>query len=360
MYYAELSLATQTAFAGLDTAAKQEELQRHVGHVPGGFALKAVKGKRFWYHQARSADAHLVQTYVGPDDERTRSLIDHHKQQRGSASQQHLQALGKAAVALGCADIPTKHARVIRRLADAGLFAAGGILVGTHAFLAYQNMLGVRWVQGATTLDLDFAHSGRNVSLALPSNWQVQTRTAIESLQMGFLPNISGTTFRKADEPDFDLDFLTVRGRGGEKPIVVAQLGIALQPLRFMDFSMEDTTRSTLLYSGGAIVVNLPNPARYAVHKLLVCAERPIEQRVKANKDVVQAAALMAWHLHNDTAALQVAMRDVLTRGPTWARQFKTGLQRLEAGLRAQVAALISDSVQPQTKEIKAKIDRTH
>ena len=47
-----------------------------------------------------------------------------------------------------------------------------------------------------------------------------------------------------------------------------------MQPLRFMELSLQDPMRATLIARSGQIVVNLPRPERYALHKLLVSGER--------------------------------------------------------------------------------------
>jgi hypothetical protein len=330
--YKELTLATQTAFAGLDVAARQADLLRSIADVPGGFAKKTVNGRDYWYYQIRTPDGRLQQSYVGPDDEATRYVIHRHADPATKQAKQHLLRLTRAAIELGGAEIPFKHAKVIGRLADSGLFSAGGILVGTHAFLAYQNLFGVAWTSGAATLDLDFAHAGRNVSLALPENLTIDSTAAIDSLQMGFIPNNNKTSFKKSDEPDFDLDFLTSRGRTQDAPIHIARLGLTLQPLRFMELSLEDPMRCTLLARNGPIVVNIPRPQRYALHKLLVYGERPLEQRTKANKDLMQAAALIDYLLANDPVELGQLWLDVNDRGPGWRR-------RLDQGCKAMVAA---------------------
>lgn len=327
--YQESSLAAQTAFAGVDEAARQADLQRSVANVPGGFAKKIVSGRAYWYYQVKTPDGTLQQSYVGPDDVATQTLIRRHADPTAKLAKQHLLRLTRAAIELGCADIPPKHARVIERLADTGLFSAGGILVGTHAFLAYQNTLGVRWVAGAATLDLDFAHAGRNVSLALPENLKLDTTAAIESLQMGFIPNLKNTSFKKADEPDFDLDFLTSRGRAGDAPVTVPRLNLTMQPLRFMELSLEDPMRSTLIARSGPIVVNIPRPERYVLHKLLVFGERAQAQRVKARKDVAQAAALMDYLLIHDTAEIAAMWANVNARGPGWWRRLKQGFETM-------------------------------
>ena len=329
--YKNFSLAAQTAFAGLDVAARQADLSRSIADIPGGFATKKVRGRDYWYYQIKTPDGKLQQSYVGPDDEQTRALIRQHSDPAAKSAKQHLLRLTRSAIELGCAEIPNKHAKVIGRLADGGLFSAGEILVGTHAFLAYQNVLGVTWTSGAATLDLDFAHAGRNVSLALPENLTMDAPAVIDSLQMGFVPNNSSTSFKKSDEPDFDLDFVTSRGRTQDAPIHIARLGLTMQPLRFMELSLEDPMRCTLLARSGPIVVNLPRPARYAIHKLLVYGERAQNQRTKANKDVIQAGALVDYLLANDALEFGLLWRDVNARGPGWRRRLEQGYQAMRA-----------------------------
>ena len=328
--YREFPLATQTAFAGLDTAARQADLVRSIADVPGGFAKKEVAGRPYWYYQLKTPDGRLQQSYVGPDDAATRALIQGHANPVAKQARQHLVQLTRAAIELGCAEIPLKHARVIGRLAASGLFSAGGILVGTHAFLAYQNVFGMLWSAGAATLDPDFAHAGRNVSLALPESLTIDATAAIDSLKMGFVPNNNRTSFRKADEPDFDLDFLTSRGRTADAPVHIARLGLTMQPLRFMELSLEDPMRCTLVAKSGPIVVNLPRPERYAIHKLLVYGERSQDQRTKAIKDIHQAAALFDYLLTHDEEQIGLLWREVSVRGPGWQR-------RLDQGYKAMV-----------------------
>ncbi|MCH7830440.1 MAG: hypothetical protein IIB75_07755 [Proteobacteria bacterium] len=48
-----------------------------------------------------------------------------------------------------------------------GVFLAGAVLVGTVAFRAYSNMLGVSWASDSGTQDIDVAADNR-YTLALP------------------------------------------------------------------------------------------------------------------------------------------------------------------------------------------------
>lgn len=330
-HYTDIPASAQAAFAGLDTAARQADLRRSIADLPGGFAQKTVKARKYWYYQLKMPNGVSQQIYVGPDDEITRGLISSHADATRRAEQAAMVKMSRAAIEYGCAEIPLKHARVIERLRDYGFFSAGGILVGTHAFLAYQNHFGVQWQAGAFTLDLDFAHAGRNLSVALPASLAFDARAAIDSLGMGFIPVQSNTTFKKPDEPDFDLDFLTSAGRSGDEPVYLAALNLTLQPLKFMELSLEDPMRATLLTRNGPLVVNVPQPYRFALHKLIVHGERPAAQRVKANKDLAQAAVLVDYLLNNDGDDLIGAWEDVVSRGPGWSKRLLAGWQMLAA-----------------------------
>lgn len=327
--YAEIPASAQAAFAGLDTSAKDVELRRSVASLGGGFTKKRSRDKEYWYYQWKLADGKPQQIFVGPDDLPTRDLMARHAAPGRTVEHTALVKMTRAALAYGCCEIPLKHGRIIARLLDCGFFKAGGILVGTHAFLAYQNMFGIRWSSGAYTLDIDFAHAGKNLTLAIASNVVIDTTKAIDSLEMGFIPVASKTTFKKPDEPDLDLDFLTTYSRTGDAPVYLPALNLTLQPLKFMELSLEDPMKSTLLVRNGPIVVNLPRPQRFALHKLIVHGERSLGQRTKSRKDLVQAAALLDYLLDYDSDLVQQSWRDVCSRGPGWSKRLRAGWQSL-------------------------------
>jgi hypothetical protein len=328
--YRELSAAAQTQYANLAQAARQHDLQRSIADLPGGFVTKTVKSHTYWYYQYKLPDRTPQQLYVGPDDDNTRALMEAHRNPSSLRARRHLSDMCEAVTALGCYSVIPKHARVLERLANHGLFRAGGVLVGTHAYLAYQNRFGIRWTGGETTVDLDFAHPGKNISIAVNENLQFDGHAAIESLKMGFLPVNEGTRYVKDDEPDFDLDFLTCLHRGGDAPVRIPQLNLTLQPLRFMEFPMQDPAISVLVASGGPIVANVPRPERYALAKLMLYPER-LEgaQPEKAQKDLLQAASLIDYLSQNEPESLQDAWSDMLARGPTWRKLADQGLKAL-------------------------------
>ncbi len=332
--FSELPVSASTAYAQLQTAALAVELARDVSHLHGSFSTKRVKNSTHWYFSFREADQRVRQIYVGPDTDDVRALVD---KARSSAPLERLAPLARSANALGCGTTQRKHLSVILRLNEYGFFRAGGVLVGTHAFLAYANQLGIRWTEPDQTADIDFAHAGRNLSIALPSDIRAELHPALTTMAEGFLPIVqyrgtAGASYRHRDEPEFQVDFLTPRVADDDEPLHIDRLDVALQPLRFMEFSLEGVEQATLFDPGGrTVVVSLPAPQRYAVHKLLVIGERAGRYRAKAAKDLAQAAALIEYFQATGLDAVQEAWADALGRGPGWRKRAKEGKQALSA-----------------------------
>ena len=125
---------------------------------------------------------------------------------------------------------------------------------------------------------------------------------------------------------------LTSKGRGN-KPVKIPALHVALEPLKFMEFALEGATQACIFGRTGACMVNLPAPERYAVHKLVVYGERPVAQRTKATKDLLQVAALASYFVQTGQAAVfNTAWRDLVSRGRGWhsrAKQGRTALLKI-------------------------------
>jgi len=326
-----LSATAQTAYAQLLDAVHGAELTRSVASLRGTFARKRVKGRDYWYFQYTEVSGKVRQLYVGPENERVRALMEAHA--AGGATQA-VERLAQSAVVLGNAPVLARHFRVVQRLADYGFFRAGGVLIGTHAFLAFGNMLGVSWQDGSRTQDVDFAHAGKSLTIALPATVEIDTHAAIDSLQMGLLPiehvdGGTGATYLDPRDPEFQLDFLTPLHRGGMQSYRHPQLGVALQPLKFMEYLLEDVQQAALVSLSGAALVSVPHPARYALHKLIVAGERPASRITKSKKDVQQAAALLSVLREQAPWQVDEAWADLLARGPGWRSRAKRGRDAL-------------------------------
>ena len=111
---------------------------------------------------------------------------------------------------------------------------------------------------------------------------------------------------------------MPARGRPTNKPVVIDQLGINAQPLRFMDALAKDPIQLT--FEG--VVVTLPHPINYALHKLLVAGRR--KRKDKAEKDRIQAVALLkALNDAGEIAAVRTVYEDM---PQTWQKTIRQEL----------------------------------
>jgi hypothetical protein len=310
------------------------EMMRDIGSLPGAFAKKTIKGRDYWYYQFTDLDGKSRQVYVGADSDRIRNMVG---QTDSRCKDLHVQQMISESIKAGCHTLPVKQFNIIRRLADYGFFAAGGVLAGTHAFNAIGNALGVKWAGSDSTMDVDFAHAGKNIAIALPSNIKPDLHSAIESLEMGFVPMSAfdgkhGASYVNPASKDERIDFLTSVTGLSVSPVFIKDLGVSLQPLKFMELSLGKVDRSIIISSAGtnAVVVNVPHPPIFAIHKLIVSVERGAGN-IKSVKDVMQAASIMDFYLDHDKSSLLDAWKDTADRGAGWSGRMKQGLERMKA-----------------------------
>lgn len=351
----DLSPSAQTAYAQLVDHAMMANMHRTVANLTGTFARKTVAGKEYWYFQYRELrelddKGKVKQIYLGPRSGRLDRLIEA-KQEANAVSEKsptptQLEMQAGAAVALGNFAIVPQQLKVLKRLDEYGYFHAGGVLVGTHAFACYGNMFGVAWGNFQLTHDIDFAYGGRNLLLALPSDLQINVHDAITSLEMGFLPSskLNGTasgTYVVPESPDFRLDFLTTCGREQTELVHFPNLNLAMVPLKFMEFSLQDIQQTVVMSKNGAVLVNIPHPARYALHKLIIAGERGGAFVTKIRKDLWQAAALLTYLVDHDPRSLGEAWVDLMGRGKGWRTRFEAGLQSMQGKFPETVATVV-------------------
>ncbi len=234
--------------------------------------------------------------------------------------------------AAGLPVVPAGAFRLLAALADAGLFKAGAALVGTYAFMALGNQLNVVWTQrAATTQDVDIAHS-RAVELAVPGA-HLDLPDVLEGLEMGYHPvprldprqPSTSFVFRRQQ---LRLDLLTPMHRGRNGPIEIPALGAPAQPLKFLDYVLE-VPQPAVLVGSRVIRVTVPDPARFAVHKLLVSMERPATETTRSQKDRQQATLLFHVLMEERPTDITAAWTAATQRGRGWSGRLKRALERL-------------------------------
>nr|WP_243396304.1 GSU2403 family nucleotidyltransferase fold protein [Marinicaulis flavus] len=108
-------------------------------------------------------------------------------------------------------------------------------------------------------------------------------------------------------------------------------------PLRFLDFLLKETVQAAVLSKTG-VLINVPTPERYAVHKLIVSTMRHSagESAAKADKDVAQAATLIeAFSIKRRLDDSNEVLRETKKRGAGWRERLQTGTSRLPEKIRA-------------------------
>ena len=104
-------------------------------------------------------------------------------------------------------------------------------------------------------------------------------------------------------------------------------------PLRFLDYLIHKPVRAAALYRSG-VLVHVPQPARYAVHKLIVATRRATKATEKARKDIEQSAALIRVLAEDRPDELGDALAEARKRGPAWRQAVAKGARRLPADAR--------------------------
>lgn len=240
---------------------------------------------------------------------------------------------------------------VIEALASGGLFRLRGILIGTIAFQTYAGVLSVRLpghsiMTGDADVAQDFAVS-REVGDSMPPILQL-----LQSVDPTFrpVPHRSGQAAFSSfqNKNSYKVEFLTNRSSDDymDQPARMPALGGAsADPLRFLDFLIRDPVRTVVLHKSG-IPVTVPDPFRYAVHKLIVASRRHNDGQsaVKRDKDIRQAGILFEAILQTRRSSdLALVYNEAWQRGDAWRAGIRAGAAMLPDEGRKHLKACLKD-----------------
>ncbi len=332
----KLPLETQTLYAELLEQLTALETRRSIGQASGCFTTKTVKGRTYYYFQYSDPGGKPRQKYVGKKAPVLDKIVSRYEQERAALAgdQESVRRLTALLRAGGASVTEAAPSRVLKALAESGVFHAGGVLIGTQAFTILGNLLGVRWKSSSLkTHDIDIAGELR-IDLAVPEV-PSDLPKALETLAMGFLPvpplnpKHPSTSFKVRGQP-LRVDLLTPGKTGREKaPVFIRRFNAAAQPLPFLDYLIEEYDRGAVV-NGGGVLVNVPTPARFAFHKLITAQRRPAAMHTKRDKDLNQTLQLVSVLTEERPGDLLLAWDALRSRGPTWVKRAKTGLAILK------------------------------
>lgn len=339
MHAIPLSLTARTLQAELRELALAAGASEHIGDTPGSVVRKALKGVDYLYYQYRDLDGCTRQAYLGADNAATRGLLERLAARTADRADDlnHLDELRAAFVAAGGGGMEHGPMRVLLGFADAGVLRPSlgqAVLVGTHAFNVLGNLLGVRWASQMQTQDIDLAGE-TDLDLAV-RNTTVSAPDVLEQLGMGFLPaptldpRVPSTSFKVRGQ-QMRVDLLApLVGKPGVGPVFVPALNAMAQPLRFLDYLLQEPVPAVAVGRRALALVNVPAPERFALHKLLVSESREAVFATKAEKDRLQAMQMLAVLIEEAPDGLAGALEDLWRRGKGWSDKLGRALRKCE------------------------------
>lgn len=300
----------------------------------GRFVKATVKARRYWYFDTSDEAGSKKRRYVGPvDDPDISQRVETFKREKDDyrARRRMVSSLTREG---GMIAPDPMSGDIVGALAAGGLFRLRGVLIGTVAFQTYAGILGVRLPAAALlTGDADIAQDyaiSREVEDSLPPILEL-----LQAVDQTFrpVPHRSGSATSSAFQTasGYRVEFLT-SNRGSDDHIdqparMPALGGASADPLRFLDYLIRDPVRTILLHKGG-IPVTVPDPSRYAVHKLIVASRRRVDGQsaVKRDKDIRQSALLFeALDQTRRHADLALAYTEAWERGLAWQEGIRFG-----------------------------------
>lgn len=319
----DLSLQLQTAY--------QDLLQHHLARpnllIDGSIIEREKAGRKYWATRKRAGDR-IVEVAIGPDNEETRATID--EARRLQAIHQSWARVTAANVAMlragKCLAPDMQSGRVLAALSEAGFFRAGGVLGGTQAFRHYPMMLGVDPPQMGVLQTGDIDLLAPSALRLLSPQISLSRRIMDLGIKMEAVHGMTADAPRKwRVEGVLDLEFLSTVRRGGAASWDHPGIGEKVQALKFLDFSIESTMDAVSLYRTG-VLVKIPAPERYALHKLIVANLRSGTFREKREKDIEQAAWLIDVLAERRGYELWEAWTDLRSRGTKWRQHADASL----------------------------------
>lgn len=320
-------LAAQTAYQDLLEAHRA----RMAANVPGTPILKELPHGKYWYARQRIG-ARLVDRYLGPDGRQLRALIRNAKTvaDEGKAFDERCASLVAQLRAAGFPTLDRETGKVLNAMVRVGVFRLGGTLIGTHAFRLYSAELGVKFdATLAATEDVDVA-AFENLKLVIEDQVNPSLAETFRTLNLEPAPTLDpkgrATRWRmRGGGPS--VDFLAPRMQARSGVIFIEPLGVHAETLSFLNFLIAKPIAAVALYRSG-LLVQVPAPEKYAVHKLIVASRRDASSAGKSAKDLAQAEALIEILAEDRPGELAAAWRDAVSRGPKWRDAIERSLKR--------------------------------
>ena len=343
-----LPLITHSLFAELADQCRSEPRDPELWPLSGSIVTVPVGDQEHWYFQKSrrtTSGKYQQREYIGPvgDQALAAKVASFEAAKAGYTGRMGIISTLKSA---GVAAPTGKLANLLLGLHEAGVLERA-LVVGIIAFQAYSAMLGAKFGQSAFhTMDLDMTQA-KTISLAGRNNLGVPLLEVLKGLDETFreVPGMDPRTppVSYINQDMIRLDVLMPFTGPDRGPIHSLKLGSHGQPQRLLDYLVVDPVDTVLLVGGGA-PTQVPDPARFALHKLIVSQRRHAIETAKKRKDLLQAQQLIELLMEDDPEALRRARNDLKGRGQKWNTYFEEGLLALgNMGIKEALAEICDD-----------------
>jgi hypothetical protein len=328
--FSSLSTSAQSLYIDLRSSLEDDEASNLIGNL----IEFEIRGRVYLYDQFRLGGKE-VKRYIGPKTEESTSRFENInalKEMRKHRREERSRTLKKLR-AEGVLTPDMETGKVLSGMARSGVFRLGGVLVGTNAFRLYELELGARFMadDSVSTRDIDIAGFERfsfvvedkadpELNLTL-KNLGYNARLGLDQAQAWRWQNTSVAGSR-------EVEFLTPSFEEDEGVKFLPSLGVHAQSLHYMNFLIRDPLKVAALYRDG-VLVQVPRPERYAVHKLIVADRRSDRSPIKARKDLRQASLLIQILMEVRPTDLQMAFEEAMAEGPAWKARVKSSLDKM-------------------------------
>jgi hypothetical protein len=267
-----------------------------------------ASGFRFYAHQSYDGDRKKRESYLaGPIGDAKADAAAEEMRTRI----REMKDLVPSLRLLGREGFSLVDARVYATLASLhnhGIFAAGAMLVGSHAYGVLLNRLGVRAVPYMTE-DIDVAR-GAALRFETPPEQDFLAMLLDSGIEFVAVPSLDRkkppTSFKQRGRSPFHVDLLAPSGNETLAVVAVPELKAHATGLPHLDFLLAESQTTMLMAREGCCAVRVPLPERFAVHKLLVSRLRA-GRDAKSERDVTQACVLAAALADSHPGAIESA-----------------------------------------------------
>jgi len=295
------------------------------------FLPRVIDGKTYWIQRVQVGSTRM-ELSLGRETDKLLEAIEKTKLKRKAAEEEaeSRENLVKMLISGNANSIDPLSGRILSLMEGAGIFAAGGILVGSHAFNVYGNMFGYKLpLETARTADIDLS-----ISIGV-SKEVTDLKTAVLESDLGFfevpaLDRKSPSTSYKIRGKEIQVDILTpLRGPQTSKPVYMNALKSYASPVRSLDYLLKDPVKAVAV-TGRGVLVNVPQPSRFAIHKLVLSQRRKVSEQLKSIKDLNQASFLLEILLQDRPMDLYPALIDVKqSKSRKYEKQMLQGLEQI-------------------------------